>query len=66
METKIISARDKKELSKTGQMQVITEYEFTINQFGPFLHKVPQGEDTVESLRKTVLSKKAIIEADLA
>jgi len=60
--TKIISARDWKEIDPAGKVQTFAIYEYTIGGLGPFVFKTPTDQDTPEKLKEAINAKRTIIE----
>ncbi len=63
MKVTIIAAKDIKELDPAGKLKIFVQYEFTLDEFGPFIHKIPIKEDTLESLRAEIDRRQAILTA---
>lgn len=63
MKVEIISARDAREIDAGGKTKVFAVYQFTIDDLGPFTHRIPTEEDTVEKLQEAIAKKKAIIQS---
>jgi len=62
-QTKIISARDWKEVDPAGKVNTFAIYEYTLGDLGPFIVKTPTAEDSPEKLKAAIDAKRAILEA---
>ena len=61
MAVKIISARDLPTIGPQGQRKITANYEFTIDDLGPFIYSTPKEDDTAENLKAAIEQKRAII-----
>ena len=61
MELKIVSARDRRQLSAEGRTSLISEYEYMLDDLGPFIYHVEKAEDTPEAFRTEIARRKAIV-----
>lgn len=61
MVKKIVGARETMSLGPRGELVRMVEYEFMLDDFGPFIASWPKTEDSAERLKEAIKKQELIL-----
>lgn len=61
MDKRIVGARETVTLGPKGELVRVAQYEFTLDDHGPFLFEIPKEQDSPEALKEAIKEKEKIL-----